>query len=364
LETLQRNASRLLIEGEEEVEARRKHLEYFTRMAEEAHEERVTSPEKWIIVLQTEHENILAALVWADLHDPERYRMLAGSFSWFWVRNSHFTTARKFLEKVVTGKVRNEKALARAFTGYGILLSTGDSLQRALTLLNQALLLWRNLKNPKEEALVLTELAYAYMYTGKDDDSAVELAKKAFVLAQQLNDPGTELHCLGAVAQCLVMLKNTAEARPVATALLEIAQQMEIPLCIYGSHHLLGDCAIIEERYAESEREYGQSLINAYKFGDTFQTCVEMVGLSMALAGQGRYAKALRLNATASRIAKELGYLIPEDSDVVFWKELVDKHIVETRNRVGETLTLKCEEEGRAFSLEEAVDYALDFEKD
>lgn len=47
-----------------------------------------------------------------------------------------------------------------------------------------------------------------------------------------------------------------------------------------------------------------------------------------------------------------------------FWQELVKQHIVGTREKLGEELTLKYESEGRAMDLEEAIRYALDLELD
>lgn len=364
LETLQRYASKILIEKGEETDIRKRHSEYFTDLAEEAYEERVTFQEKWITVLQKEHENMLGALHWADLHDPESYAVLAGSLSWFWSANSHYATARKFLEKVVTGYNGNKTSLAKAVTGFGILLSNSGDLQRAMQLLHRGLSLWRELKNRKEEIFVLEQISYTIMYGGEDDDSAVKYAKDALSLAQHLEDPDTELHTAAALAQSLVLMKNTGEARPVINKMLALAEKMESHFGIMAVHHLLGDCAILEEQYIESERGYGKSMMSAYKLGDTLQTCTEIFFVAMSVAGQGRHAKALRLNAAATGIAKAMQFTVPEEHEVTFMKELAHQHIVGTRKKVGELLTMKYEEEGRSLSLAEAVEHALDVETD
>ena len=84
----------------------------------------------------------------------------------------------------------------------------------------------------------------------------------------------------------------------------------------------------------------------------------------LAEMGQGRHAKALRLNAAATGIAKANEFIIPEESEVTFVKELAHQHIVSTRHKVGELLTMRYEEEGRTMSLAEVVEYALDVETD
>jgi hypothetical protein len=89
-----------------------------------------------------------------------------------------------------------------------------------------------------------------------------------------------------------------------------------------------------------------------------------MLGVAMSVAGQGRYAKALRINAAATKAAVSFGSWIPEEIPLVFWHELVIQHIVGTREKLGEELTKQYEEEGRSMSFEEAVEYTLDFDKD
>ena len=364
LETLHRYAEELILTKGDEPDIRIRHVEYFAKIAEAAYEGRVAFQEKWITVLKKEHENMLGTLIWTDLHDPERYAAIAGSLSWFWSANSHFSTARRFLEKVVTDNIGNNDSLARAVTGYGILLSSTGELQRALELLHRALSMWRELENHKEEILVLEQISYAIMYSGEDDNEAVKYAKEALSLAQHLEDPDTELHTAMALAQSLVLMKNTGEARPVIHKMLSLAEKMESQFGIMAVHHLLGDCAILDEQYVESEREYGKSLMAAYKLGDTMQTCTEIFFLAMSMAGQGRLAKALRLNAAATGIAKAGQFMAPEEYEVSFMKELFLQHITGTRNKVGELRTMKYEEEGRNLNLAESVEYALDVETD
>jgi hypothetical protein len=143
-----------------------------------------------------------------------------------------------------------------------------------------------------------------------------------------------------------------------------MAEELENLYLICASHHMLGDCALIDGIYDESEREYGMGLKTTLKYGDTSYTCTEMVGVAMSVAGQGRYAKSLKLNAAATKMAKSFGSWIPEEIPLVFWHELVQKFIVGTREKLGEELTNQYEEEGRAKSFDEAVNYALNFEID
>jgi len=361
LETMQQHASTLLIEMKEAEETRKKHLNFFTKMAEQAYEERISSQAKWLEKLQMEHNNMLVALRWADLHDPEKFSWLAGTLSWFWARSSHYSTARELLDRAIASNIGHKETQARVVTGYGTLLITADDLERARDLLNQGLSLWRELTNKKEESLVLAEISNLLYMIG-EDEAGVKYAKEGFSLAEELKDPGIELYCMLMVSQGLVDLKKTDEARSMARRILKLAEELENLLGIFVAHHQLGDCAIMEGQYIESEREYGQGLETTIKSGDTSYSCAEMLGIAMSVAGQGRFAKALRINAAATKIARSFECAVPEEYTLVFWQELVNKHIVVTRKKLGEKLTMKYEEEGRSLIFEKVVEYALDID--
>ena len=158
--------------------------------------------------------------------------------------------------------------------------------------------------------------------------------------------------------------KKTGEARPMVRKALKIAEELENLFSVFLVHHMLGDCAWIDGKYLESESEYGMGVKTILKYGDTSYTCIDMLGFAMSIAGQGRYAKALRLNAAATKTALIYGFIVPEEIPIEFWHELVMQHIVGTRKTLGEELTNKYEEEGCALSFDEAVKYALNFKID
>jgi len=180
----------------------------------------------------------------------------------------------------------------------------------------------------------------------------------------ELNDPHVELQCMILVVYGLVASKKTQEARPLVKKALKMAEEFEDLYLIVFTRHMLGDCQLIDGKYYEAEQEYSLSLRATLKYGDKSYSCMEMTGLAMAVSGQGRFVKALRLNATVNKIATQSGYWIPEEVPQVFWQELIQKHIVGARKILGEELTGKSEAEGRSMSFDEAVKYALSLEID
>jgi tetratricopeptide (TPR) repeat protein len=363
LETLRQYGMKILSEEEENEEVSRKYLEYLSRIAEQAYDERMSVQSYWMNKIQLEHNNFLAALSWGERCNPEMFSRLAANLAWFWGRFNNFSVAIEILERVVALKSENKETQARLNTGYGSLLLTTSDFQKASVLLKHGLSIWRELKNKKEEALTLANLADLTHGMG-DDETGMKYSKNGYDLAIELNDPGVELHCMIVVVYGLVASKKTREARPLIKKALKLAEELDNLYLVEISHHMLGDCGLMEGKYDEAEQEYGLSLEATLKYGDKSYTCMEMVGLAMSVSGQGRFVKALRLNATVNKTASLFGYWIPEEVPQVFWHELIQQHIVGARKNLGEELTHKTEEEGRAMSLDEAVEYALNFEMD
>jgi tetratricopeptide (TPR) repeat protein len=323
----------------------------------------MSSQARWVDKIRLEHSNLLAALRWAESHALDKFQFLSANLSWFWGRSNDYTMAIEILERVMNSNPDHRETQARLNTGYGSLLATTGDFEKAQYLLEQGLSIWRDLKNKKEEALMLAALSDLLFGAG-DNGAGMKYANEAYALAKELNDPAVELTCLTFVGFGLVCLKKTGEARPIVRKALKMAEDLENLYLLCATHHMLGDCALMDGEYEVSEKEYGEGLKTTLKSGDTAYTNVEMCGVAMSVAGQGRYAKALRINAAATRSAQSFGSWIPEDIPLVFWHELAVQLLAGTRENLGDELTQKYEEEGRTMNFEEAVDYTLDFNRD
>lgn len=363
LETIRQFGMNVLSEKNEHQETSRKHLDYYSKIAEQAYDERMSRQAFWMDQIRLEHNNILAALNWAEKNETEKYQRLAANLSWYWGKLNNYAMAIDILENVVALQSRDKEIQARLNTGYGSLLFTTAGFQKAVDILQRGVKLWRELKNKKEESLTLANLAELLHAIG-DTETAMKYARRGHKLAIELNDPTVELHSMIAVITGLVFSKRTQEARPLVRNAIPLAEEQQNLFIIATTHHLLGDCGLIEGKYLESEQEYGLSLEAVYKYGDTSYVIMQIASIAMAVAGQGRYEKALRLNAAATQAAKTQQLWVPEEVPVAFWKELVNRHFVGTRNQLGKELSAKIEEDGRSMHLEEAVIYALSFEVD
>jgi predicted ATPase/DNA-binding SARP family transcriptional activator len=104
LETGREYAREKLGESGEAGRLRKRHFNFFLRLAEEA-EPKLTSAERlsWLERLESEHDNLRAALEWSQDQAGRREAMLrlAGSLYWFWHFGGHVAEGRRGLERVL-----------------------------------------------------------------------------------------------------------------------------------------------------------------------------------------------------------------------------------------------------------------------
>ena len=155
LNTIQRYALEKLSEEGETEGCRDRHLAYFTRLAEAA-EPHLTSSNRdaWLLQLDAEHGNLLAALEWsqrpkADVHAG---LTLAGALYWYWFHRGLLTEGRTWLEKAVaraeeggepSGPGPDRQGRAIALFALGSLAEDQGEQATAKPLLEESIALWR-----------------------------------------------------------------------------------------------------------------------------------------------------------------------------------------------------------------------------
>lgn len=361
LETLRQFASRILQSRNEENELSARHAEYFLKLAEQSYDERLKAQQQWIIKLESEHDNLIRALNWTDIHSPEQFVRLAGALGWFWRLHSYILMGLDYLDRALARDVARTEYYARALYGLGYLLSVTGDKSRAVELLNESLGIWRKVENKEQEAAVLRDLILPYHSVG-DEAASQACGKRCLELARETKDLELINYCLGYVCFTYITAGKFEEAKPMIEELLDTSIKLDQPDGIVVAHHYRGDCALADKDYKETVRRYAISMETAGKYGNTIQIIVDMQGVAFGLSGQSRWAKSIRLDAAANQAAESAGVALRGLAE--FWDAWIESYIVEAKKEVGEELARKYEQEGRAMGFEQAVQYALDFEKD
>jgi non-specific serine/threonine protein kinase len=358
---LQQYGLQKLIERGEEEKTRQQHLSCYLKLAEKAYDEQFELQLKWMNKLELEHDNILSALYWADKHSIEGFVRLSGTLAWFWRGHTYIFIGKDYLERALLIDIGKTEPYARALIGLGMIINYTRERPRAIKLMIESLKIFRQYNNLWEEANVLATLSANQVSDG-DHENGLKGADQSLNIARKIDKPGLINHCLLCVCQGAVHSKQYKRGDQLAEELLISSEKLNYLWGIEMARHFLGDCALGNKNFKESERRYGLGVETGLKYGTVFLAAADLQGVAFSLSGQSRWAKCIRLEAAAWKKSAELGVSLSGVAE--FWDEWIDTYIGGAREELGAELTQKYEEEGKNMGFEAAVEYALDFDKD
>jgi len=356
LETVRQYARECLTDAGEAYSIRSRQATVFLEVAELAYVERFAKEQQWAAVLETEHDNLRAALEFFRESDCERYLALAGALAWFWQVRSHLVEGRGHLAAALASSPADppRPARARALWGAANTNAWQGSTAAGRPMMEQALQMWREVGNLPEVAVALEGIGWI-QFIGGDDDAAIDTFDECLRIQREHGDPVLVNRAMVAVGQVLVALSRVEEAKPMAETIIAFAKPRGDRRNEHFGWHFLADCALIEGDCAESLRLYQESLRHAQVIGDRLEMAFEVQGVAMSLAGLGRSDDSIALAAAAKVEWERLGV----DLHLRFWDALLDRYVGAARRAIGEAAALRCEADGRGLSFEAAMVTAL-----
>jgi predicted ATPase/transcriptional regulator with XRE-family HTH domain len=337
LETIREYGSELLAERSETGEIGRRHAAYYLTLAEEAGPALTGSDAvAWLARLDTEHDNLRAALRWAREQDDRAAALRLAAALWpFWQQRGHLSEGRRWLREgldrsaaAVTPPVRvnglvgaarlamdqaaYDEAAERCSQALGLARELGDLRLLAAVLNTRGLLaraqdryadsacdheagleLARAAADRPGETTALLGMAYAAMFTG-DGPRAGALAEESLAVARGSGDRRT-------LAQVLFLLgwlagnagpgaagraeAFGAEALGLFRALGDAAEEADVLF-------MLGTFALNSGDYQRAERFFADSLAMLRDQGNEKTTARGLGGLGTVLLNLGDRATA------------------------------------------------------------------------
>jgi len=336
LETIREYGTELLAERSETGEFGRRHAAYYLALAEQAGPA-LTGPDAiaWLARLDTEHDNLRAALRWArDADDGAAALRLAAALWPFWERRGHLSEGRRWLREGLDGAAAVAPAVrVNGLAGAARLAMDQAAYDQAAERCAQAVALARELGDPwllaaalntqgllarvqdryadserahqaaleqvrasadrAGEAVALLGLAYAAMFTG-DGPRASALAEESLAAARDSGDRYT-------LAQGLFLLGWVAgnagpgaseraeafgtEALGLFRALGDTGGQADVLF-------MLGTFGMTTGDYQHAARFFTDSLKLLRERGDEKTTARGLAGLAGALLNIGDQTRA------------------------------------------------------------------------
>jgi predicted ATPase/class 3 adenylate cyclase len=293
LETLQEYAGARLAQSGAEGAVRAAHAAHVLALVEEA-EPHLTGAdqERWMDRLDGEHDNLRAALRWAQESSlrQEMGLRIAGGVWRLWYVRGHLSEGRRWLEALLGGRAAQEPSVAaaavraKALNAAGSLAWVQSDYVRATVLHEESLALYRDLGDRSGIATALNNLGNVAWAHG-DYAGATVLYEESLTLRRDLGDTwgsGAALNNLGSVAQAQ---GDYARATVLHEESLALRRDLSDTWGIVTALNNLGHVARAQGAYARARELYAESLPLGRQLG-------HMGGIANALSGLGRVAMA------------------------------------------------------------------------
>ena len=349
LETIREYAAERLEAGGGAESLRTRHAQFFAALAETAYAHRFSDEAAWSERLESDLDDLRAALDWLEGRDAERAAGLSGALGWFWLSHGLLEEGCRRLERALP-EIRDVALRARALTVLGALAARRGAVDDGRRQLEQGIELWRTLDRRDELAAALDALGWVLFFAGRDEPS-LEAFQRSLDVQRELGDHAGELRALVGVCQLLVALGDVERAEALSRKLLELADD---PRSEHFALHFLADCALISGDVAAAGERYRQSLEAALPLGDVIETSFEVQGVAMAASGAGEDERPLLLAGAVEALFESVGSSI----SVPFWDALLERYLGAARERLGPDAE-RVWAEGRRMDFDDAVELAL-----
>jgi predicted ATPase/class 3 adenylate cyclase len=357
LETVREYGRDRLQEAEEADDAKRRHRDWYLALAEQAAPE-LWGPQQaqWLERLETEHDNLRAALGWSNVEKDgaEAGLRLTGALHIFWIRRGHWSEGRAWLNSALTRDAEvPPSVLPSALHGATNLAWRQGDFALARTLGEKGLALCRELADMKTGAWFLFRLGQVAMRQG-EYKRATALFEKSLNFSNELGQKSLSpivLAELGHTARRQRHYDRAAELYAKSLVLLrERGDKWHIAL-LYRS---LGNLAVDQGDYGQAAAFFAKSLDLCAELGDRWisEQCLE--GWARMASATGHYEQTARLFGAAEALRETLGFRFStaERTDH-------DQCAVSTRTAIGDAAFAAAWAEGRAMTLEQAIEYAI-----
>lgn len=360
LETIRQYALDLLRESGEENKLRDRHLAWFRALAEKLKAQwRGPRQKELFDQLETEHDNLRAALEWSKSgFGSVEAGLLLGSALWrFWEIQNHLREGFEHLTGLLALPQAQAHTAARAKALYGAgYLAMMQGLARDYTVseayLNESLTIARELNEPQLIATAIYGLGVAARFRG-DLERAEELLQESLGSFRQFGDRvGTyiSLYNLAEAATTRGDLER-AEALHEESLALKRAQNDE-----WSVANSLMSLATIARLQNDTSRAMGliqESLTLFLKIGDTANIAFCLREISALASLQGHSQSAVQLYAFADTLLEALGY--PSGHA---YREQSEHPLAALHARMGKARFNGAWESGRSLTLDQAIEQA------
>jgi predicted ATPase/DNA-binding SARP family transcriptional activator len=358
LETIRQYGREKLEESGEAEEVRRRHVALFLRLAEQA-EPQLKGREQvaWLERLETEHDNLRAAMTWLlERGAVGTVVRFAWALWFFWYLRGHQGEGYRYTGEVLekSGDLTTDmlaKAICvRAIMSYGL-----DSFERTMRLFEESAALFRRVGNKSGLAIALGGVGVGALPQG-DMERATAALEEGLKLYREIGDKWGISETLGYLGMIPLNTGDYRKATRHFEEALEISREIGNRHSGYVSSYNLALIARAQGGYERAVRLYVEGLRLVVEVGDRADIAYCIEGLAELVGERDDAERAARLFGASEALLEAVGaplYVQVQD------RGSIERAVEALRSRLDETTFEAAWAEGRAMTLEQAIDYAL-----
>jgi predicted ATPase/DNA-binding XRE family transcriptional regulator len=310
LEPVRQYALEKLEQSAEEQQVRRLHALWCTWFAEEAAKE-LAGPDqgKWFDRLETEHDNLRAALSWSlEGNEPETGLRLAAALWRMWNARGYMQEGRGWLEKALSsadGRPSPERA--RALNGAGAIAYQQGDLHSAKELFEKSIEMGRDLGDKGLVSRATGNLAN-FMLGVNEFTRARELFEQCLAMDRELDDKSRIAYSLGGLADVYYSMGDIPKGVEYYEQSLALHRELDDRRSIGLTLNNLGELAQLQGELEKAEDLYKQSMAVVREIDDRWLTVHVLMTMGSLSALQGHQERAVRLLAAVDALRREIGF--------------------------------------------------------
>jgi len=396
LETVREYALERLEEDGELESLRRGHASYFLELAKE--EERASQgplQRAWLDRLETEHDNLRAALEWSlsPQGDTALGLQLTGALSHFWYIREHHSESHMWLQSALERSSDATAARAKVLVGAGRLAWFQGELARANSLLKESLTLYQDLGDEAGAAFALLVLGRIAVSQGdrRRGEALVEeslalfrqlgniwgIARALIVLGDGARFEGDVNRATAKFQKALDISRDLGDAEGIALSLLYLGRAAHMRGDDTRSNTLLQESLVVfkdsgdSRGVAEVLLELGrvahsqgndthaltlcrESLVLSRKLDNKSLVAFCLTTLAGVIQALGDAARAARLFGAAESLLESLDAVLDPGGSLEY-----DSDLAAACTELGEPAFEEARAEGQTMTFEQAVAYAF-----
>jgi non-specific serine/threonine protein kinase len=290
----------------------RRHAAFYVALAERAGPE-LAGPAQgvWLDRLETEHDNLRAALRWTvDAGEPEVGARLAAALWPFWLARGYIAEGQAWLASAPAAPAGSpgapSAARAQALRGAGQLARAAGDYPGAAAQLEECLVLLRALDDTRGVATVHTDLA-AVALEQRDFARAAALLEAGLATLRELGDEAGIAAALTDLGRLASDQRDFARAAALHAEALALSRRLGDKAGAASALGNLGAVAFEQRDFARAEALHAEALLLRREVGDKGGIARSLGGLGMVALEQGDHARAEALLEVSLTLRRELG---------------------------------------------------------